>query len=66
MQKQSKKGKDISEKDNTVHNKVPMIAVEIPTRDYLNIDNNKNHKSFSRSSMTSSLTTRQYKIIYQQ
>ena len=58
MQKQSKKGKDISEEDNTVNNEVTMIAVEIPTRDYLNIDNSKNSESSSRSSTTSSLTRR--------
>ena len=56
MQKQSKKGKDISEEDNTVYNEVSMIVVEISIHDYLNIDNNKNRKSFSRSPTTSSLT----------
>jgi len=66
VQKQSKKGKDISEEDNTVHNEVTMTAVEIPTCDYLNIDNSKNSESSSRSSTTSSLTRRQFKVIYRQ
>jgi len=40
-----------------------MIAVKILSYDYLNTDNNKNHKLSSKLSMTSTLSTHQLKVI---
>ncbi|CAI2192893.1 9762_t:CDS:2, partial [Funneliformis geosporum] len=56
-----KKNKDISEKVNIVRKETSMVVVEIPTCDYSNTDNNKNHESSSKSFTILTLSTRQFK-----
>ncbi|CAI2194211.1 14997_t:CDS:2, partial [Funneliformis geosporum] len=53
--------KDISEKVNIVRKETSIVVVEISIHDYSNTDNNKNRALSSRSSMTSTLSTRQFK-----